>query len=113
MGWFIGLLAPKLGQKLATFVAYFLVIAVVIGLFYWALAAFGHRKFQEGVAANQAQVDKALVQLKKDAQVSAAKADDKAAVRAEVFVEQHAADQEAVNEAERNGTSPLDALFGG
>jgi hypothetical protein len=113
MGWLIGLLAPKLGQRLATFVAYGVVIAVVIGLFYWALSSYGHRKFNEGVAANQAQVDKALEQLKKDAQVSATKADDKAAARTEVFVEQHQADKEALDEAERNGTSPLDALFGG
>jgi hypothetical protein len=112
MTWIIGLLAPKLGQKAATFVAYALLIAIVVGLFYWALDSYGDRKFKDGVAANQAQVDKALAQLKDDAAKSATRADDKAAVRAEEFVEQQQADKEAIDEANRNGTSPLDALFG-
>lgn len=113
MNFLIGLLAPKLGQRAATVIAYLVVIGVGLGLFYLAIARVKHNAFNAGVAANQAQVDKALAQLKQDARVSATKADDKAAVRAEVFVEQHTADQEALNEAERNGTSPLDALFGG
>jgi predicted lipid-binding transport protein (Tim44 family) len=113
MGWLIGLFAPKLGQKMATFVSYLLVILVILGLVYWALDSYGDRKFDEGVKANQAQVDKALEQLKTDAAESATKADDKAAARAEVFVEQQQADKEALDEAQRNGTSPLDALFGG
>jgi biopolymer transport protein ExbB/TolQ len=113
MTWLIGLFAPKLGKTFATLLSYFLVIAVVLGLFYWALTAYGHRKFNEGVAANQKQVELALQKLKKDAQASATKADDAAANRAAVEVEQQKADQEAVDEAERNGTSPLDALFGG
>jgi len=112
MNFLIGLLAPKLGQKAATVVSYIIVIGVILGLFYWALTSYGHRKYQEGAAANQAQVDKALKQLKDDAHASATKADDKAAERAAAAVEQQKADKEALDEAERNGTSPLDVLFG-
>lgn len=113
MGWLIGLLEPRLGKTFGPIVAYVLVIGIALGLFYWALTAYGHRKFNEGVAANQAQVDAALVKLKKDAAASATKADDAATNRAAAEVEHQQADQEKVNEAERNGTSPLDALFGG
>lgn len=88
-------------------------VIVLIGLFYWALTAYGHRKYQDGVKANQEQVDKALKKLETDAAQSATKADDAAAKRAAENVEQQKADQEALDEAERNGTSPLDALFGG
>jgi ABC-type nickel/cobalt efflux system permease component RcnA len=88
-------------------------VILLIGLFYWALSSYGHRKFNEGVAANQHQVDQAVAKLKTDAQNSATKADDAAATRAAAEIEHQSADQEAVNEAERNGTSPLDALFGG
>lgn len=112
MVWLIGLLVPRLGKTFGPIVAYLLVIGVALGLFYWALTSYGHRKFNEGVAANQAQVDKALAKLKADAAHSATKADDAAVNRAAVEVEHQKADQEAVNEAERNGTSPLDALFG-
>jgi hypothetical protein len=113
MGWLIGLLVPKLGKTFAPIVAYLLVIGVVLGLGYWALSSYGHRKFNEGAAANQAQVDKALKKLKVDAAASATKADDAAAKRAAENVEQVTADKEALDEADRNGTSPLDALFGG
>lgn len=113
MLWLIGLFTSKLGKTFGPIVAYALVIGVALGLFYWALTSYGHRKFGEGVAANQAQVDAALKQLKADAAKSATKADDAAATRAAVEVEHQQADQEKVNEAERNGTSPLDALFGG
>jgi hypothetical protein len=88
-------------------------VLIILGLCYWALTAYGHRKYQEGVKANQEQVDKALAQLKADAAKSATKADDAAANRAAVEVENQKADQEALDDAERNGTSPLDALFGG
>jgi len=112
MIWLIGLLTPRLGKTFGPIVAYLLVIGVSLGLFYWALTAYGHRKFKEGVAANQAQVDAALKQLKVDAAKSATKADDALANRAAAEVQNQQADQEKVNEAERNGTSPLDALFG-
>lgn len=113
MVWLIGILSSKLGKTFGPIAAYLLVISVALGLFYWALTSYGHRKFNEGVAANQAQVDAALAQLKKDAAVSATKADDAATSRAAAEIENQKADQEAVDEAERNGTSPLDALFGG
>jgi uncharacterized membrane-anchored protein YhcB (DUF1043 family) len=112
MVWLIGLLTPRFGPKVAALISYALVIGVICGLVWWALDSYGDRKFNEGVEANQAQVEKALEQLKTDAAESATKADDKAAERAAEHVEQQAADQEAIDEANRNGTSPLDALFG-
>lgn len=112
MIWLIGLLTPRLGKTFAPIVAYALVIGIALGLFYWALTSYGHRKFNDGVKANQAQVEAALVQLKKDAAQSATKADDAAVNRAAAEVEHQKADQEKLDEAERNGTSPLDALFG-
>src|SRR5688572_30250151 len=112
MGWLIGLLAPRFGQKVATLIAYAAVIGLILFIVWRVVDSYGDRKFNEGAKANQALVDKAFKQLKDDAAASATKADDKAAVRAEVFVEQQTADKEALDAANENGTSPLDALFG-
>jgi len=87
-------------------------LAIIVG----ALAAWGshkyHSGYNDGETAADAKWEAAAKQLKADAAKSATKADDAAANRLENFVEQQTADQEAVNEAQRNGSSPLDALFG-
>lgn len=88
-------------------------LAVVIG----GLVAWGNSKYRAGeragVEATDAKWQAASDKLKADAAKSATKADDKAAERLSEHVEDITADQEKVNEAQREGSSPLDALFGG
>lgn len=96
----------KLGIALAA--------VVTVGLlFYLWLDAYGDRRYAEGVQATDQKWEEAGKQLKADAAKSATRADDAAANRMTNFVEDHKADEEAVNEAQRNGSSPLDILFGG
>lgn len=86
-------------------------LAIIIG----GLMAWGSHKYHAGERAGVEATDKkwetAAAQLKADAAKSATKADDAAANRLAERVTQMTADQEAVNEAIRNDSSPLDALF--
>jgi hypothetical protein len=66
-----------------------------------------------GIEATDAKWEAASQKLKEQAAASATKADDAAVKRLEEHVEQANADQEKVDAAKREGTSPLDALFGG
>lgn len=90
---------------------------VALALLIAAVAAWGHSKYKAGHEAGVTETDAkwqaASDKLKADAAKSATKADDAAANRLAERVEQVTADQEKLDEANRNGTSPLDALFGG
>jgi hypothetical protein len=89
-----------------------LLLAVFGGLKMWGNSKFNAGK-SEGIAETDAKWEAASAKLKEDAAKSATKADDKAAERLAEHVEEMTADQEKVDEAIREGTSPLDALFGG
>lgn len=86
-------------------------VAILLG----SLVAWGshkyHAGYDSGVQATDKKWEDAAKQLKVDAAKSATKADDAAASRLSEQVNQISADQEKVNEAQRNGSSPLDALF--
>lgn len=90
---------------------------VALALLVGAVAAWSHHQYSKGHKAGVAETDAAYKaasdKLKADAAASATKADDKAVVRLEEYQAQAKEDQEKVDEANRNGTSPLDALFGG
>jgi hypothetical protein len=66
-----------------------------------------------GIEATDAKWEAASAKLKADAAESATKADDAAVKRLKEHIEQAEEDQEKVDAAKREGTSPLDALFGG
>ena len=84
-------------------------LLVVIG----GIWAYGNSRYNAGVSDTDAKWEEASERLKKKAAETATKADDAAAKRLEEFVEQSKEDQEKVDEAIRNGTSPFDELFGG
>lgn len=113
MGWLIGLLAPRLGAIPAKLIAYVGIPLLIAALLWWRLDAWGDRRFDAGVAATEEKHQRAVDQLKAEAALSATRADDLAAKRLEEFEEQSAADKEALDEAKRTGSSPIDALFGG
>lgn len=87
--------------------------ALLILLFYLWLDAYGDRRYKEGVTATDARWHEASERLKADAANSATQADDAAANRVAQFENQVAEERNRLHEAEQNGSSPLDVLFGG
>lgn len=89
-----------------------LFLAIVAGVMAW-----GNSKYNAGYKAGETETDDkwqaASDKMKERAAETATKADDAAVARLEEHVAQAEEDKERVDEATRNGTSPLDALFGG
>lgn len=90
---------------------------MAIGLLVAGVLAWGHSKYRAGHKDGVAEVDAewraANEKLKAQAANSATKADDRAAERLDEQRQQAAEDRKAVEDATANGSSPLDALFGG
>lgn len=88
-------------------------LAILLGSF-MAWSAHKYRVgYNAGVSATDKKWEDAAALLKKDAAQSATKADDAAVKRLEEHVAQANEDQAKVDAAVRNGSSPLDAIFGG
>ena len=101
----------KLGasERLARLLSIGLVILALIGAIWWLRAdAYG-----DGERAADERWQEAGRKLERQAEASADRADDRAEIREAEFMEQVAEEKERIDEAERNGSSPLDALFGG
>lgn len=93
-------------------IAYIVLAILVVAAFWLALHFYGVHRYDEGVSAEDAKWQAAVTQLHADASNAASNADQTAAQAAANFIQQHSADQNAVNAAEAAGKSPLDALFG-
>lgn len=113
MGFLIGLFAPRLGQTGAKFLVYGVLFAVLAFAMWRWLDSYGDRRFREGVTATDQKWVEASEKLKEQAAQSATRADDAAADRLAEHVEQVTAEQEQVDEAIKEGSSPFDVLFGG
>lgn len=89
-----------------------LLAALIGGIAGWSHHQYnkGHKAGVEEVDAQWAAADK---KLRDEAAKSATRADDAAAKRAEEFKAQAEGDRKAVEDAQANGASPLDVLFGG
>lgn len=109
----MGLAGIGLGSRAAKIGAGILLFVLVVLFVAWRINAYGDRREEEGVKKERAAWVAAGEKLKEEAAVSATKADDKAVARLEEYKEQADEDQKAVDKAVENGTSPLDALFGG
>lgn len=102
------LMRAGLGARAAKIGAYALMaLALVAALLWW-----GHTKYQAGVRDTDAKWEAASAKLERQAEKAEDRADAKAAERVEEFTEKVAAEKEKLDEAERNGSSPLDVLFG-
>lgn len=86
---------------------------VAVLLLWWALDSYGDRRYNAGVTDTDAKWQEAADKLKEEAAASATRADDKAVERLEQFEQQAEDDRKAVQDAIEEGSSPLDALFGG
>jgi hypothetical protein len=101
-----------LTDKAAKIVLTLIGAALLIGGVWLALHLYGAHRYNEGVSAADAKWEAAGAKLQADAANSANNADANATARTVNELANQARDQEAVNQAERNGTSALDALFG-
>lgn len=108
-----GLAALSASQKLMRVGIAIGLLLLVIG----AIALWGRSKYnaghKDGVTETDAAWQKASDELMRKAGESATKADDRAIAALEEHKEQIDEDRKAVEQAQREGTSPLDALFGG
>lgn len=90
---------------------------VLLAVLFVGVKTWGNSKYRAGekagIEATDAKWEAASDKLREDAAASATRADDAAVIRLEEHVAQANEDQEKVDAATRNGTSPLDALFGG
>lgn len=94
--------------------AWFLIGGALLALgLYLAITAYGNSRYREGVSDTDAKWAEASAKLKADAAKSATRADDAAVKRLEEHVAQASEDAAAVEKAKAEGSSPLDALFGG
>lgn len=112
MGFLIRLLAPRLGQTAAKLIAYVGIPLLIAGLIYWQITAYGSRRYKAGVLATDAKWEEAGRRMRAAAAQSATRADDAAAKRLQEFEAQVQEEQEALEDAQRNGSSPIDVLFG-
>lgn len=85
---------------------------LIVGVMAWGNSKYGAGE-KAGIEATDAKWEAASAKLRKEAAASATRADDAAVIRLEKHVEQAKEDQEKVDAAVKEGSSPLDALFGG
>lgn len=117
IAWFAlklaGVVGPTWAKRLAGPIIWVLAIVIIGGLIWWRVDAYGDRRFDAGVALERGKWEAAEEKLKQEASASATRADDAAAKRLEVHKEQVDAERQSFDQAVRDGTSPLDVLFGG
>lgn len=109
----IGLLL-KLGmsERVAKLVAYVALPLLLLAAFYMLLDFYGDSRFREGKAAEKAAWEEAERKLLKKAGEAATKADKQAAARAAEHAATVADERKKIDAAVKEGSSPLDALFG-
>lgn len=117
IGWLAGLLLPKVGARWAKPLAGTIVWGLgllIVGFLLWRMIDnYGDKRFDAGVQLERSKWEAAEAKMLEEAAASATKADDRAAERLVQHKEQIDEDRQAVDQAVRDGTSPLDALFGG
>lgn len=87
-------------------------IALLVGL-WLALDAYGDRRYAEGRDDNERAWRAAEAKLRQEEKTSAAGADKAAIVREEAHAAAVASEKGKIDAAMREGSSPLDVLFGG
>lgn len=85
---------------------------LLVAAFYFTLDAYGDSRFREGRTAEKAAWEEAERKLLKKSGEAATKADKKAAARAAEHAATVAEERKKIDAAVKEGSSPLDALFG-
>lgn len=108
MGFLIGIAAKLVGERFAGIAAYAFIGALLIGALLWLRAD----AYSDGAAATDAKWVAAGERLKNQAAGAAAAAGKESDVRVAAEVERVRDEKEKLDEAESQGSSPLDVLFG-
>lgn len=85
---------------------------VLIAAFYFALDAYGDSRYREGKANEKAAWEQAEAEFLKKAGEAEKKADKQAAAREADHIAAVAEERKKIDQAERDGSSPFDVLFG-
>jgi hypothetical protein len=107
------LLKLGLSERFAKLTAYVVLPLLLVLVIWWRIDAFGDRRYDAGVTATDAKWEEAGNRLRAEAANSATRADDAAANRLGQFENQVADERREIDNAVRDGSSPLDVLFGG
>jgi hypothetical protein len=102
------LMSAGLGPKAAKIGSYVILALLFVGALWWMRAD----AYADGERDTDAKWKLASAKLEQQAARAAGSADAPAAVRAEQFTQQVTVEKEKLDEAQRNGTSQLDVLFG-
>lgn len=87
--------------------------ALLMAAFYFALDAYGDSRYREGKSDADKAWQEASDKLIEKAAKAGTKADKAAAGRAADFAAKQEQEKEKVDAAAKDGSSPLDVLFGG
>lgn len=86
--------------------------ALLMAAFYFALDAYGDSRYDAGKADEKATWKQAEAEFLKKAGEASTKADKQAAARAAEYAADVADERKKIDDAVKEGTSPLDAIFG-
>ena len=98
-----------LSQRLAGVAVWVIAAALLLLAIWWMRTS----AYSAGVSDTDAKWKAASEEVEKQAEVATARADSAAEVRAVEHVQQVEKEKEKIDEAIREGSSPLDVLFGG
>lgn len=104
----IGWLTKALGEKLAPFIAWIGLALLILGALWW----LRHDAYQDGVSATDAKWEEAGRKLEAQAKKAEQSADAESVKRVQENNERLKEEKEKLDEAEAEGSSPFDVLFG-
>ena len=110
----IGLLMDYgLGKRVAQVVGYVGIPLLTLVAIWWAITVYGNSRYDAGVTDTDASWQEASNVLIDQAAAASNAADASAEDRATDYAANLTAEKEKIDEAQREGSSPLDVLFGG
>lgn len=89
-----------------------LAFALALLIVWRLLVAYGDARYKQGVSDNELAWRTAEAKMHERERIAAGAADEGAAVREEAHAEAVSQEKERINEAVREGHSPIDVLFG-
>lgn len=104
----IAIFARLVGPKLAPFAAYGLLVVAALAALWWVR----HDAYRDGVRATDAKWEAASAALQKRALEASNNASSKSDARAADYLEKVEQVKDKLDEAQQNGSSSLDVLFG-
>lgn len=101
-----------LSARTAKLIAYVAIPLLILAAFYLTLDAYGDSRFDAGKAKADAEWQEAHDRLIEQARRAGQKADQTAAAQAADYAAKVEDEKERIDEAVKEGSSPIDVLFG-